>query len=69
MTAKETEKSGNQPNFYVYAVLPDEDGTRVGSRLGVVFNHKKGEGFTIYLDAQPIPKDGQIELVAFPPRP
>lgn len=64
----ETQKT-NQPNHYIHAVVPKGRGSRIGARLGVAFNHKNGEGFTIYLDAQPIPLDGQIELVAYPPKP
>lgn len=59
----------NKPDLFVYAVIPNGRGTRIGSRLGVVFNHKTGGGFTIYLDGVPIPVDGQIELVAYPPKP
>ena len=71
MTTQKTEttQTGKKPDFYVHAVVPQGRGNRIGGRLGVVFNHKKGEGFTIYLDANPIPVDGQIELVAYPPKP
>ncbi|MCB0518504.1 MAG: hypothetical protein H6577_10000 [Lewinellaceae bacterium] len=61
--------AGNKPDYYVHAVVPQGRGTRIGGRLGVVFNHKNGEGFTIYLDANPIPVNGQIELVAYVPKP
>ncbi len=59
----------NKPDQYVYAIVPNGRGNRIGARLGVVFNHKTGGGFTLYLDAVPIPKDGQIELVGYPPKP
>lgn len=59
----------NTPNFNVHAVVPDGRGTRIGSRIGVVFNHKNGQGFSMYLDAQPIPLEGRIELVAYPYEP
>lgn len=59
----------NKPDLFVYAVIPNGRGNRIGSRLGVVFNHKTGGGFTLYLDAVPIPNGGQIELVAYPPKP
>ena len=64
-TNSQTKKT---PDFYVHAVVPNGRGNRIGARLGVVFNHSKGDGFTILLDAQPIPHEGQIELVAYPPK-
>ena len=64
---KETEKQKNMPDFNIHATIPQGRGTRIGARIGVAFKHGKGEGFTLYLDAQPIPLDGQIELVAYPP--
>jgi hypothetical protein len=70
MTTPKTETpKKNTPDFYVHAVVPNDQGNRIGASLGRVFNHKKGEGFTLYLDAQPIPNNGQIELVAYPPKP
>lgn len=59
----------NMPNLFAYATVPNGRTTRIGSRIGVVFNHRSGEGFTVYLDAVPIPMDGQIEIVCYPPRP
>ncbi len=59
----------NKPNFYVYATVPYEDKSKVGASIGRVFNHKTGGGFTIYLDAVPIPNEGQVELVAYIPKP
>ena len=59
----------NKPDKYVYAIVPNGRGNRIGARLGVVFNHKTGGGFTMYLDAIPIAHGGQIEVVAYPPKP
>ena len=56
------------PDFHIHAIVPNGRGNRIGSRIGVAFNHNKGDGFTIYLDAQPIPYSGKIELIAYPPK-
>ena len=68
-----TERPGQSPkkvpSYYVHATVPNGRGNRIGARIGVVFNHNVGEGFTILLDAVPIPNEGQIELVAYPPKP
>lgn len=62
-------QKGRKPDLYAYATVPNGRSTRIGSRIGVVFNHKAGDGYTIYLDATPIPLDGQIEIVCYPPKP
>ena len=68
MTTKK-EKSTNLPAFIIYASIPDGRQNRIGSKIGVAFNHKNGEGMTIILDALPIPVDGQAQLVAYPYEP
>ncbi len=55
------------PDYNIHVSVPNGRSTRVGPRIGVAFKHKSGDGLTIYLNAQPIPVDGQIELVAFVP--
>ena len=71
-TKTETQNQGEikkAPDFYIHAVIPNGRKDRVGSRIGRAFNHKSGDGFSIYLDACPIPVEGQISLVAYPPSP
>jgi len=70
MTSENTEtQKKTSPDFYVHAVVPNGRKNRVGASIGRVFNHKNGTGFSIYLDAIPIAVDGQIELVAYVPKP
>lgn len=64
----EPENNKRKPDYYVHASVPNGRNNRVGARIGVVFRHKQGDGLTIFLDAQPIPVGGQIELVAFAPK-
>lgn len=61
-----TTKKKTKPNFAIHATVPNGRGTRIGASIGVAFKHKNGDGFSIYLDAQPIALDGQINLVAYP---
>ncbi len=66
MGKKEQKKT---PDFYVYTKVPDgKDGFKIGVRLGVGFKHNNDTGLNILLDAQPIPVNGRIELVAFTPQ-
>lgn len=72
MTTKTEKPKKNTPDFYVHAIVPTgRNSTRVGSRLGAIFNHNNGDGFAILLDAIPIPLEGtgQIQLVAYKPQP
>lgn len=59
--------NSNKPDISIYTRVAQKDGqSRLGSQIGVGFKHKGDkQGFNIYLDAQPIPLDGRIELVAF----
>lgn len=58
-----------KPALNIFTRRLNSDGTTsLGSQIGVGFEHKKGEGFNIVLDAAPIPIQGRIELVAFPPK-
>lgn len=56
-----------QPDLHVHVTIPDGRTERIASRIGVGFKHREREGYTIILNAQPIPFDGQIKLVAFVP--
>ena len=62
----ETEKK-TKVDYYVHAVVQNGRGDKIGSSIGVAFNNKSGNGFTAYLDATPIPIDGQIKLVGLIP--
>jgi hypothetical protein len=57
-----------KPSLNVFAKVLNGRDTRIGPQIGVAFKHGEGEGYNILLDAQPIPIDGRIELVAFPPK-
>ena len=57
-----------RPDLYFYVKVPSGNGTKIGSRIGVGFLHGDGVGVNIILDAQPIPMNGQIELIGFPPK-
>ena len=63
------ENQKNTPAFNIFASIPDGESNRIGSKIGVAFKHKNGNGLTILLDASPIPVNGRIELVAFEPKP
>lgn len=64
-----TDKSTNKPALNVFTKVANPDGTsRIGSQIGVAFKHGEGEGFNIILDAQPIPINGKVELIAFKPK-
>ena len=56
------------PDLYIHVKVPNGRDTKIGSRIGVGFLHSDGVGINIILDAQPIPNNGQIELVGFPPK-
>ena len=64
----EQPQEGNKPDMIVNVERPaGQNKTRL-SRIGVAFKHDKGEGYTILLDAQPVPLNGEIKLVMFPPK-
>ena len=64
-----TDNTSNKPALNVFTKLASPDGTsRIGSQIGVAFKHGEGDGFNIILDAQPIPQNGKIELIAFVPK-
>ena len=68
MTDYTTQNESRKPHLYLYTKVSDGRNTKIGSRIGVAFRHKDGIGLNILLDAQPIPLDGRIELVGFPPK-
>ena len=69
MTDYNTQNETRKVDLYIHTKVMDGRKDRIGSRIGVAFRHRDGAGMNIILDAQPIPVDGRIELVGFPPKP
>lgn len=61
----DTTNSNYKPYLNICVKIADGRTTRIGPKIGVAFKHKDGHGLNIILDAQPIPLDGRIQLVAF----
>ena len=68
MTDHNPQNETRKPDLYIHTKVTDGRNTRIGPRIGVAFHHKDGAGLNIIMDAQPIPIDGRIELVGFPPK-
>ncbi len=66
MTTTTPQTQSRKPDLVINTKVRDGRNDRIGSRIGVGFYHKDGKGLNIILDAQPIPLDSRIELVAFP---
>lgn len=48
---------------------PGRDGKDYGTRIGVAFPTKSGDGFSLIFSALPIPdKEGQVRVLMSPPR-
>ncbi len=71
MTDKKTPQpeKASKIDYYVHPIVANGRGEKIGSSIGVAFNNKSENGFTMYLDAQPIPIDGQVKLVVLKPNP
>lgn len=54
----------NAPSMIAYAVRERDGGKDVFTRIGAVFPHNSGEGFTLLLDALPLGR----KLVVLPPK-
>jgi len=39
------------------------------TRIGVALPNKRGDGYTLLLDAMPAPVEGQFKMLLMPPRP
>lgn len=39
------------------------------TRIGVALPNKRGDGYTLLLDAMPAPVDGQFKMLLMPPKP
>ena len=59
-------RESNPPVFIAYAVSEGGRGRKFWTRLGGVWEHKKGEGFTVFLNVLPIDFDGRVVLL--PPK-
>ena len=66
--AETKNKPKRRPDFNVFATVPNGKSSRIGAQIGCIFNHNKGTGGTILLDAVPIPDEGQIELKFYTPK-
>jgi hypothetical protein len=64
-TGKQTRES-TPPAFIAYAVSERGRGRKFWTRLGGVYEHRKGEGFNVYLNVLPVDFDGRIVLL--PPK-
>lgn len=69
MTQEKTETTKKSKiDYRVHTILADGSGERIGASIGVAFNNKNGNGWTVYLDATPIPLHGQIKLLGLVPK-
>ena len=59
-------RKSNPPAFVAYHVSEQGRGRKFWTRLGGVWPHSKGEGFTIFVNVLPIDFDGRIVLM--PPK-
>lgn len=68
-TSNQSTGKTNKPSVYIHAKVPNGRGTKVGAQIGVgwFFESNGDVGINIVLDATPIPLDGQLQLVGFPP--
>jgi hypothetical protein len=65
-TTAGTARKPNPPTFIAYHVADQGRGRKFWTRLGGVWPHKNGEGFTIFVNVLPIDFDGRIVLM--PPK-
>lgn len=56
----------NPPKLIAYYVEDRGRGRKFWTRLGAVWEHKNGEGLTVFLNVVPVDFDGRIVLL--PPR-
>ena len=59
-------RTPNPPAFVAYHVSDQGRGRKFWNRLGGAWNHKNGDGLTIFVNVLPIDFDGRIVLM--PPR-
>lgn len=70
MSTKQTnnrkQRESNPPKLIAYHVEDRGRGRKFWTRLGAVWEHKNGEGLTVFLNVLPVDFDGRIVLL--PPR-
>ncbi|MDP2620281.1 MAG: hypothetical protein Q8P46_08900 [Hyphomicrobiales bacterium] len=70
MSTKQTnnrkQRDTNPPKLIAYHVEDRGRGRKFWTRLGAVWEHKNGEGLTLFLNVLPVDFDGRIVLL--PPR-
>jgi len=70
MSTKQTnnrkQRDTNPPKLIAYHVEDRGRGRKFWTRLGAVWEHKNGEGLTVFLNVLPVDFDGRIVLL--PPR-
>ena len=55
--------------YNVVSARPGKDGKKNYLKIGVLFPAREGDGFSIKMDALPLPNEkGEIWLNAYPPR-
>ena len=59
-------RQSNPPKLIAYHVADTGRGRKFWTRLGGVWEHKNGEGLTVFLNVLPVDFDGRIVLL--PPR-
>ena len=61
MNKTETSIQNNRPDYYVYHIEGNGRNSK-WIKIGVAFNHSKGDGLNIILDALPFNFQGQLSL-------
>lgn len=65
MTTNDNGKTASQPIYHAYSVSEAGEGKKNRwTRLGAVFAHGDGQGFSLILDVLPIHFDGRLVLRA-----
>jgi hypothetical protein len=65
-TTNRKQRESVPPKLIAYSVSDRGRGRKFWTRLGAVWEHKNGEGLTIFLNVMPVDFDGRIVLL--PPR-
>jgi len=59
-------RNTNPPKLIAYHVADQGRGRKFWTRLGAVWEHKNGDGLTVFLNTLPVEFDGRVVLL--PPR-
>jgi hypothetical protein len=65
-TKTSKQRESNPPKLIAYHVADRGRGRKFWTRIGAVWDHKNGEGLTVFLNVLPIDFDGRVVLL--PPR-